>query len=292
MNSTARLYSIGIVGVAAVLIVGFIIVRQHTPVVPSGQVGSWGTNTNFISYSATRNTSSTQETRSALPDSQNLQSFSYNPSAPASITEHIINSDSSFDFSSFMQRLSTASHTSTYNQSFQIPEYTYDSTPILTPPESSASARTDIQQALYVYGNIAGAFIKNYEQANPHDAATVQTYFNNRTNPAGITALKHLAADLGAIGTNLKNITNIPAPIAAAHTALADSYIDMGAKLAVLPEAHSNSDMIKAILTYDSAVDTYVQAYNALARIFETYGVSFETADSGSVFTFTNIGGL
>lgn len=292
MNSTERLYIAGIIGVILILVIGFVIVRQHTPMTPTGQVNDLGTSANPAYYDTTGSTRDAHTTPVSTPHSPDLQLFSYNPSAPASIAGHIINSDSSFDFHSFMQEIANpSSQTSPFNQTPAAQNYTYAITMPIS-PGSSASARTDIQQALYLYGNTAGTYIKNYEQANPHDVATIQTYFDNRASAASATSLKQLAADLGAIGTNLKKVADVPAPIATTHEALADSYIDMGTKLAALPEAQSNGDTVKAVLTYDSAVDTYVRAYNALALAFETYGVSFGTSDSGSVFTFTNVAGL
>ena len=79
----------------------------------------------------------------------------------------------------------------------------------------------------------------------------------------------------------------VPSEALSAHQALAKSYQDLGANLALIPQAPRDSDFVQAIQTYDTSADVYTRNFVALASLFGAYGVTFAQGDPGSVFTFT-----
>ena len=66
------------------------------------------------------------------------------------------------------------------------------------------------------------------------------------------------------------------------------SYQEIGGKLLLVPKAHSDTDRVQAILSYNASADVFVKNYVAMANVFSTAGVKFTPSDPGSVFAFTD----
>lgn len=292
-------------GAAALFAIGAVIVASHVPAASTGAVSDFGappdsaapyTPPSYAStaQSAPPSTSIVPQT----PDTSNPQTvslFGYESAPATSTVAAIISTDTAFDFNVFMQQLSGTPKTPATRQTPRssvidtqeaypaVPPYLFSAT------ETTAPARSETQEALHTYGNAAGAFVQAYEQAHPDAVAVVQKYFDARVNTANTIALKQLAADIKNIGTGLNAMEDVPAPVAAIHNALANSYIDVGDKLAsqTSPQIRTKDDMIKSILSYDDAVETYIKNYDALAQTLAQYGVTFRTDEPGSAFMFS-----
>ena len=181
---------------------------------------------------------------------------------------------------------------------FSTPQETYFSTPEDTTFQvfpvrpaaviATTPPRTAIQEALYTYGNAAGAYIQFYEQTHRNDAVIVENYYHARDSVKNAAALEQLGTDIKGVGLSLQKIQGIPTQAAAIHEALAGSYVDVGEKLITQTSTQNNADIIKAIGVYHDAVGIYIKNYVALVLIFSNNGVVFESSDPGSVFMFTN----
>lgn len=296
-------YLLSIMGVIVLLVVGTIIVDVHAPVTVINSASSWNSPTTpyYPSY-ASRSTETarpmqqvTQNTpvNTRTMGTQNPSSFSYSPEIPANpaakIAGVIINTDSSFDFNGFMQQLAdSAPRTLPVIPTTIGSQETYQTIPqdLFITPDITAPARTDTQQTLHTYGNTAGAHIQKYEQLHSNDVAVVQDYFDARNNAGRTIALRQLADDLKNIGVGLKAIGNVPAPLVSIHSALADSYVEIGEKLATIPSVTNDTDLVKAILAYDDAVEANVKQYVALVLKFSQSKITFAPDEPGSVFMF------
>ncbi len=82
-------------------------------------------------------------------------------------------------------------------------------------------------------------------------------------------------------------MTNVPQGFAAAHKKLADSYIDIGTKLALVAKASGDQSFLNTINAYNDAADVHTKNFATLAILFNTYGVTFAPEEAGSVYSFT-----
>ncbi len=152
--------------------------------------------------------------------------------------------------------------------------------------------RTGTQQKLYQYGNDVGSYISTYEDSHKNAGQVLTDQVQDRQNQSKAQAVKDIGAALASVGRNLQSMDEVPSIVAPVHTALAKSYIDMGAKLALVPDAESDQGYISAIEAYNAAADSFAKQYVALANIFVGTRVVFSPEDPGSVFSFNVGGGL
>jgi hypothetical protein len=82
----------------------------------------------------------------------------------------------------------------------------------------------------------------------------------------------------------------VPPAITSAHNKLAQSYIEIGKNLSLIPGAERDSDFIAAIQVYNASADTFTRNYIQIASLFGAHGVTFTSGDSGRVFTFSPSG--
>jgi hypothetical protein len=230
------------------------------------------------------------------PNNQNLASFNYNePTPDVTTAQQIIRSDTAFDFESFKGSLSAAQSGPTTQRtalkdSFTLP--TNLTFPIVTPSANTPPKRDGTQQALYTYGNAAGSILRTYEETNHDASATINNYFKARTDPTKAAELQRLGGDMSKVGTDLKQMTDLPSSVKIAHEALADAFVAMGNNLIALQSAQSDEDIIASVEVYNSAVSNYLKQFIAIAQTFPMYTVTFDNDDPGSVFMFTNTFGI
>jgi hypothetical protein len=157
---------------------------------------------------------------------------------------------------------------------------------------SPTRSRTAAQQALYDYGNEVGGDILSYDDAHMGDAITLTDQGQDRQNPQKAQAVRDVGAALSAFGRKLASMEGVPASVASLHADLAAGYKDMGAKLALIPDAQRDEDFIKAVIAYNASVETFTKQFVALATFFSLSGVKFGQGDGGSAFTFSGGGAL
>lgn len=155
-----------------------------------------------------------------------------------------------------------------------------------TLPKNPVQERTAIQQALYEYGNEAGTYVQSFENANKNMVDVVQGQIDSPQDPLKAAALVRLAKNLTEVGLSLENMADVPAQAISINNQLAKSYKDMGAKLALVPDAHTDEERIAAMLTYNVSAEEFVRKYVALVKLFSVSEVTFALGEPGSVFTF------
>jgi hypothetical protein len=84
---------------------------------------------------------------------------------------------------------------------------------------------------------------------------------------------------------------NVPSDVETQHTALAQSYVDLGTQLQAVAQTQTDAAFVQAVEKYDTTADTFVKNYGSMAAYFTEQGVSFAPQDPGSVFSFTDSGG-
>lgn len=303
MDQPKHPYLLTLLGLGSLLVIATV-VQTHMPAPAMNSANEWGTPIIFSSYDPAPYRADTQSTPSAgvspstpviIPSDQNPTSFSYNTTPAPAPTKNtvatIISSDTAFDFNAFRQQLSSSMPKNSVPSATQAAgtSETYPTVPpqLFTAVDTAPRTRDDTQQAMYVYGNAAGSFIQEYDRLHPDDSAEVQRYFDARGTVAHVIALKQLGDDLKNIGISMKTISPVPVQLVAVHTALANSYIDIGEKLSVIPSAQSDDDLIKAINVYDDAVELYAKNYTALVFKFSEHKVTFGSDEPGSLFMFS-----
>lgn len=227
-----------------------------------------------------------------LQQAQNSAPYSYilptpqtaNPDAGAA-------SGDGFDFDAFISLLSSsgggsASLRNPTGDNGAAGAYAFIPAGLVSP--AVAPSRTKLQQSLYVYGNETGSAIESFEQSHPNETQALIDQAQDRADPGKAARVEALGAALSALGEGLLAMDAVPAQALADHTALAESYRDIGTKLALVPQAKSDADFIAAVQSYNASADIFTRKYVALANLFVAYGVRFSQSDPGNVFTFTN----
>ena len=279
------------------LFFGVFIVEQQAATPSPSQPSSWSDTGaplfNPISPAASAAPATgTQNQQNITQQVQNAAPYTYIPPADVTVasTDVGTNSGDSFDFNAFMASLSQtsapakpapASTNSSLNSAYSFIPSGLVST---TTPQNK---RTKEQQDLYDYGNELGSYVQSFEQQNPGEAQTLTNQIQDRTDASKIAAVEALGQALQNVGASMSRMDTVPAQMGAMHTALAQSYIEIGTKLALVPQAQRDSDFVAAIQAYDTAADNFMKNYVAVAQLFSAYGVTFASDDPGSVFTFT-----
>jgi hypothetical protein len=198
-----------------------------------------------------------------------------------------------FDWNSFIASLSNAATQMATGATSSEPDngisdaYAFVPSGLISPPtEKPLNSLTPSQRDLYGWGTDVGSVIQSYESAHPNQVAILTDYMQDRQNPDKIAAMKQLGADLEGVGDSINNVNNPPPQMATAGAGLAAAYKDIGQKLAIIPDAKGDDATVKAILTYDSAAEAFVQKYVAVALVFQANGVTFSQDTPGGVFMF------
>ncbi len=205
----------------------------------------------------------------------------------------------SFDFDAFVAMLSSTrangggtqqpatggGATSAINAYAYIPTGLFSTT-------TQQDSRTEDQQKLYDYGNELGSYVQSFEDQNPAQPQILKDQAEDRADEGKAARVVALARGYEELGRGILSIENVPAQMASAHNALAQSYIEVGQRLAAIPKAASDADFLKAIEAYNTAADTFTTNYIRVATLFGSRGIVFTPTDAGSVFTFSSAGGF
>ncbi len=146
--------------------------------------------------------------------------------------------------------------------------------------------RTPEQEALHEYGDTVGLSLAAFADSHPNMPQILKDQAEDRADPLKVASLKRLASDFTQLGEELAATERVPAAVANAHNALAVAYKDVGAKLAVIPDATNDDTFLKAINSYNTSAETLSKRLVALVDLFSARGVTFSSLDSGNIFTF------
>lgn len=198
-----------------------------------------------------------------------------------------------YDFDAFVAELTKTSSvkaSSSTDESGTLSAYAYIPRGLISTTTPSAP-RSALQQKLFDYGNDIGSTIESFEQQHSNTVQALKAQVEDRADPEKAAAVVKIGRDFEALGKILAAMDPVPSTVAPTHRALAESYIELGKKLALVPSAERDGDFLKAIEAYNASADVFVQNYIRLVSFFGAYGVIFASVDSGRIFTF-NPGGF
>lgn len=290
-----------IVFVIVVIMGGMILVVTHSPVAPSQNSLTWGSGALVPTYQSTQPQQSPQQiaqqviqgpapTILSLPSAATVTETSGSSSAPTS---------NSIDYVALLGQLSGNTSVSgsvspsqrTANTAIT-QAYQFIPTGMIATTAPAQKPLTADQKTLYDYGNEVGGEIQSFEELNSNQPQILKDQAEDRSNPVKIAAVVSLGQRLASVGTYMQQMQEVPPSINDDHNALAQSYIDIGAKLQLVAQAQSDAGFVQALQNYDTSANTFVRNYAALAQFFSEHGVTFGQHDPGSVFSFTETSGV
>ena len=275
-----RPYVIVAIVALSLIIIGFLIVRQRTAVSP-GDVRVWG---GIGGYTPIPNTDTnyqpTVDPGDLYTRVRHSPPFLYTP------PEQIPSTESTDELAAFLRSLSKSAGGTAVSASSSLDAYSFIPSGLISVAEPQTT-RTPLQDDLYSYGNAVGSTIQSFEDRNRAMPRVLRDQFEDRADSQKRAALLDLAADLAGLGRSLDTIEPVPEIARTAHAKLVASYKEMGEKLAKVPDATTDEEIVAAMLTYNAAAEGYVRNFVALALIFSTADVRFTASEGGSVFTFT-----
>jgi hypothetical protein len=294
-------YASALSAAGLLVLIGIVIVVGKSSATPSNsQPLTWGGAGTVFGAAPTQGGAPAQQNAGdMIQQVQSAAPYTYIPiTAPQDSTD--ATSSDSFDFNAFVSMLSTqgkAAPSSSASSNTSAGAYAFIPGGLVS-TSSLTKTRTPLQDTLYSYGNDVGGYIQSFEQQYPNETQILTNQVQDRTNPDKAAAVEALGQSLSGLGASLTEMDagdstdaggnqNVPIQMKSAHDALAKSYSDLGVKLALVPQATSDSDFLAAINAYDTSVQAFTKTYVAYANLFVAYGVSFSPEDPGSVFTFT-----
>lgn len=276
-----------------VLIGAFVVGRQAAR--PAGVPSSaWGGGaTTLLNPTSYQPQNTAPDNRSIMQQVTDGPPYTYTP--PAGITTAAPTSDGSYDFEAFIAMLTQGSapkkQPDTSVDSSLLSAYAYIPRGLVS-TTSSETTRTELQQSLYDYGNDIGSSIESYEQQHLNTVQILKGQVEDRTDPDKAAAVVNIGRALQDLGNNLAAVETVPAAMISAHEALAQSYVEIGKNLSLIPSATNDQDFIKAIQTYNASADIFTKNYIQMVSLFGAHGVAFSSIDAGSVFTFSSASGF
>ncbi|RJQ34922.1 hypothetical protein C4556_01425 [Candidatus Parcubacteria bacterium] len=286
-------YTLIAVAVSILVLAGAYVIQQRLGVEPDpNRTVAWG-GFNGLLYpvdtSGRANTAAEQTLPDLYRDVQSGPPFWYSP--PAMGDAGTEGDASTFDIEAFIAMLSEDSPNTGGDTGSVGAETFFDAYSFIPRGLIATSAPTQVftesQQALHTYGNEAGSYIQVFEDRNRDMTRVLKDQFEDPEDALKRNALIGLAGSLAGVGESLENIQEVPTEARSANTKLAGSYRDMGAKLALVPNAGTEEELISAMLTYNAAVEGYVKNYVALVTLFSLAEVTFRDDEPGSVFMFS-----
>lgn len=285
-------YRILLAGTAVLLCIGTIVIVGKNNTAHENTQGTWGDSgllTNPFGYGEQAEPSSTEERAARILQEQLERAGTYSYTQPSPATSE--SGAEEFDFAAFLEALSNpqqkesvstgGADTSTLLKNL----YTFIPRGLIaveTPP-----ARTNLQEELFAYGNRFGSSVRAFEDAHMNGIQILRDQAEDRGNPEKAAAAVRYARDLEALGRELEEMSGIPGIASSFHHALAKSYTDAGKKLALIPRARTDEEVIASVETYNRSMDVFTGHYVALVQFFVAQGVSFSPGDPGSIFSFS-----
>ncbi len=284
-----------LIGVTALLLViGAFALKEYSPAQNTPRTIAWGGlgGTPYYPLSGERAIESNPAEENIYSSIQSGPPFYYSTTNSEAADEE----DDTFDVDAFLAYLKGETRTSETAVEEEKPlsflenPYSFITNGVSFPSSSLTKERTPIQQALYEYGNKAGKIIQTFEDSNQNMADVVQAQSEDPEDPLKVAALIKLADSLADVGVSLEELSSVPAEAANQNAKLATSYKDMGAKLALVPNAMTEDSRVETMLTYNAAAESFVTNYVAIVTLFSIMEVTFSPDEPGSVFTFTMTG--
>lgn len=290
----AHPYRSALLAAGMLLLLGIIIVERQIARPAKGPATAWGGGATPLLNPTSYQPRNTEEGRSLMQSVTDGPPYTYLPPAAPATSAPAQNQDS-YDFEAFVAMLTKSSATkpsssaSAESGSSSLSAYAFIPRGLIS-TTSPNTGRTETQQVLYEYGNEIGSSIESFEQEHTNTPQLLKAQVEDRTNPEKAAAVVNLGRSFEGMGHNLLAMDRVPPGMAAAHKALAESYIEIGKKLALIPKTTRDEDFIEAIQTYNASADTFTKRYIQMVSLFGAYGVTFSSSDPGRVFAFSPSG--
>lgn len=272
----------------SIMLIGALVVSTRSAVDPSGGGGAWGgANVNLLNP-AYSGGSGMQDPGMTVPMQPSVP-YTYIP--PATIVAAAPDSTGEvLDFNAFLAELSGTSSRAPETDAETSVEAAFSFIPSgFISTTTPVKKRSKAQQELYEYGNEAGSYIQSFEDSHRDQSQVLKHWLEDRHDETKRAAVVQLSRALWETGRSLLLLQPVPETASALNKALAESYMEIGANLALVPKAESDTDFLAAINVYNASADTFGKQYVALVNLFGAYGVSFTADDPGSAFTFKPI---
>ncbi|HEY4519996.1 MAG TPA: hypothetical protein VJH33_03095 [Candidatus Paceibacterota bacterium] len=283
------------VALAAVLLVGFLIVRSRTAYTNTNTPAFWGSAYGTFAP----NTSERAGTEPTIP--KQYQPFKYVTQFALQLPEDTdtvvegsepVEYTDTFDYEAFLASLKPTSYpvSETDDPSFIADVYALLPQGLVS--TTTAQRRTSIQQALYEYGNEVGGFIDSFDSAyQDQQVAILDDYHADPENPEKQEPMRLLAQSIAHIGLEMTRMEPefIPKTMSAPHALLAQRYQEAGRALEAIIGTKTDEELLARIEEYNATADALGLALVNLLILFESAGVGFASYDPGSVFTFSPI---
>lgn len=293
-------YVLTLIITVSVFVVGSVIVASRTPVAPAQNPLTWSGGTPapaYPSYSAPA--SSPQQVAQIVIQGQAPSTLSLSPlSTPSAAPAQTQQTSNSFDYESFLAQMSgsasvqpSAKSNTSENQAVA-QAYQFVPSGLIATTAPAERSMSPSQKDLYDYGNQVGAEIQAFENLHTDQAQVLKDQAEDRSDQAKANEVIALGQGYSSIGTYMEQMQEVPDSVSSFHTALAQSYLDIGAKLQVIAQAQGDTAFVQALQDYDKSADTFVHNFGSMAQFFSEQGVSFSQQDPGSVFSFTETGGV
>lgn len=279
------------VALAAILLIGFFIVRSRTAYTDPNTQAFWGS-----AYGTFAPNASERTPQEIIPQKLN-QPFKYvTPFASqlpkdANITDDgPVEYGDTFDYEGFLASLRPTSYpvSETDDTSFIAEVYALLPSGLIS--TTTAQRRTKTQQALYEYGNEVGSIMESFDSAYQDQQTTIlDDYHADPENVEKQETMRTLAKSIAHIGTQMTSMEFVPENISAMHALLATRYLEAGRALEAIVGTKTDEELLSRIETYNATADNLGTALVSLSILFESTGVGFASYDPGSVFTFSPI---
>jgi len=289
-------YTLIAVAISILVLIGAYLIQQRLGVEPDpNRTVAWGGFNGFlypVDTGGRVNTTAEQTQPDLYRDVQSGPPFWYSPPTDGGAMQ---SDTGAFDVEAFIAMLSEGSPSTGSDTGSVGTETFFDAYSFIPRGLIATSAPTKVltesQQALRTYGNEAGSYIQVFEDRNRDMTRVLKDQFEDPEDALKRNALIGLAGSLAGVGESLESIQEVPAEARSANAKLAGGYRDMGAKLALVPNAGTEEELISAMLIYNAAVEGYVKNYVALVTLFSLAEVTFGADEPGSVFMFSGGGG-
>jgi hypothetical protein len=299
----AHPYLATIAGVAIVIVVGAIFVESHTPAALQNSSITWSGGTPVTGYQSDNSygqpASPQQIAQKVVQGGQGVNVAIPQIASSTAPQAGFTPPSGSFNYTELLAALSAQGQThvsvnTTSGNSNSVIQEAYQFIPqgLVAGTTSAAKAKTPQQEALYEYGNEVGSEIQSFEELHTDQAEVIKDQAEDRTDPTKAAAVVSLGQALESVGTFMQGMQEVPPSVQSLHSALAKSYLDIGAKLQLVAQAQSDQAFVQAVETYDTSAGTFVGNYASLAQYFSAQGVVFAQQDPGSVFSFNQSDGL
>ncbi|OGG45020.1 hypothetical protein A2673_02935 [Candidatus Kaiserbacteria bacterium RIFCSPHIGHO2_01_FULL_50_13] len=271
-------------GVAALVLVGLLIVSSRTAHNPPPYATTWGGTSGIYvpALSAPK--------RDISDSFVQLSPFQYSPPLPAlsAPDENKPEKDVLDVYTLLLSSVRPSSYPVLATEDTSFLDEIYSLVPQGLRAVSEPPDRSDEEHVLYEYGNEVGSYIHAYEASYGTRAVSIlKDFYADRENTTKEEEVRRLGLSIAHVGEEMLAMVFVPESLSGMHALIAERYKDAGSKLGAITGAQNDSELLDHINESNAAADSLVTAVVTLATFFSVAEISFSSHEPGSVFTFS-----